>query len=215
MSSLILDSSTERGYVALQSAKKGLLSTQLPFGLQNSTHLIPEIKKLFIASEMYPQQLSYIAVGIGPGSYTGIRVAVSAAKGMAYACNLPLVGFCSLFGFVPSTDGPFAAVVDGKIGGVYMIKGSRRNGKVTYSSQPILQPIEGLERALEDVDTIITPYKKPLEGKITSSHLHIEEFAANVLHIQCVCEELYTQGRYSHDGRLDILYLRTHLHNYD
>ncbi|MFN3950861.1 MAG: tRNA (adenosine(37)-N6)-threonylcarbamoyltransferase complex dimerization subunit type 1 TsaB [Thermaurantimonas sp.] len=43
-----------------------------------------------------PRQLEGIVVGLGPGSYTGLRVAASAAKGMAYALDIPVYGVSSL-----------------------------------------------------------------------------------------------------------------------
>lgn len=42
-----------------------------------------------------PGNLSYIGIGTGPGSYTGLRIGFSAAKGLAYALQIPLVGICS------------------------------------------------------------------------------------------------------------------------
>lgn len=43
------------------------------------------------------KQLSAIAVSKGPGSYTGLRIGVSAAKGIAFALNIPIVAICSLY----------------------------------------------------------------------------------------------------------------------
>ena len=49
------------------------------------------MKDLLDRNNLKPSDLSGIAVGIGPGSYTGLRIGVTAAKGLAYALNIGLV----------------------------------------------------------------------------------------------------------------------------
>ena len=44
-----------------------------------------------------PSQLSAVSVSKGPGSYTGLRIGVSTAKGLCYALNIPLIAIDSLF----------------------------------------------------------------------------------------------------------------------
>ncbi len=54
------------------------------------------IQRLLQESELDFKQLSAIAVSKGPGSYTGLRIGVSAAKGLCYALDIPLIGINSL-----------------------------------------------------------------------------------------------------------------------
>ncbi|MFC0213264.1 tRNA (adenosine(37)-N6)-threonylcarbamoyltransferase complex dimerization subunit type 1 TsaB [Paenibacillus chartarius] len=62
----------------------------------HSVHLLPAVKELLHGRGLRPRDVDAIAVGIGPGSYTGVRVAVSAAKTMAWTLRVPLVGVSSL-----------------------------------------------------------------------------------------------------------------------
>jgi tRNA threonylcarbamoyl adenosine modification protein YeaZ len=43
-------------------------------------------------------ELSHIRIGVGPGSFTGLRIGMSFAKGLAMAAKVPLIGVCSFFG---------------------------------------------------------------------------------------------------------------------
>lgn len=66
--------------------------------------------------------LSRIAVTVGPGSFTGLRVGLSFAKGLATALSVPCVGINTLEALAASTDaaGLVAGVLDAKMGQVYL-----------------------------------------------------------------------------------------------
>ena len=64
---------------------------------QNHAKLITlYIKELLDESNIVVNQLDAIAVSGGPGSYTGLRIGVSVAKGICYASHLPLIAITSL-----------------------------------------------------------------------------------------------------------------------
>jgi len=54
------------------------------------------IHKTLTESSLSPSDLNCVAVAAGPGSYTGLRIGVASAKGLAYALELPLIGVSSL-----------------------------------------------------------------------------------------------------------------------
>jgi tRNA threonylcarbamoyladenosine biosynthesis protein TsaB len=58
--------------------------------------LHPAIAELLQKNGFSPNQLDAVAVSIGPGSYTGLRVGLSAAKGLCYALNIPLIAIGTL-----------------------------------------------------------------------------------------------------------------------
>lgn len=65
-------------------------------GNRQNTLLAPSIKTLLDVCDVAMHDLSAVAVAIGPGSYTGLRIGVALAKGMAAMRNLPLIGVSTL-----------------------------------------------------------------------------------------------------------------------
>ncbi|MFD0697579.1 tRNA (adenosine(37)-N6)-threonylcarbamoyltransferase complex dimerization subunit type 1 TsaB [Paenibacillus sp. GCM10027628] len=62
----------------------------------HSIGLLPHIQKLLADLELRPRDLDAVAVGQGPGSYTGVRIGVSVAKTFAWSLGLDLIGVSSL-----------------------------------------------------------------------------------------------------------------------
>ena len=102
--------------------------------------------------------LEAIAVSVGPGSYTGIRVGAAAAKGLAFLKSLPLVTFCSLEGFVSEREGKFASVIDARIGGFYVLLQERRGDILHIIVPPQLISKENLEDFLEEYPIHVGPH---------------------------------------------------------
>jgi tRNA threonylcarbamoyladenosine biosynthesis protein TsaB len=62
----------------------------------HSVHLVAELKRLLAECGMKPENVDAVAVGQGPGSYTGVRIAVTAGKTLTWTWNKPLIGVSSL-----------------------------------------------------------------------------------------------------------------------
>jgi tRNA threonylcarbamoyladenosine biosynthesis protein TsaB len=63
---------------------------------EHASFLQPAIKDLFLSLNKKVRELSSISVVNGPGSYTGLRVGLAAAKGICYACQIPLICISTL-----------------------------------------------------------------------------------------------------------------------
>jgi len=94
---LHIETSTKNCSVALGC--DGKLINSIEKSSENYSHgekLHPFIKELIDDSQINLTQLSAISVSKGPGSYTGLRIGVSAAKGLCYSLNIPLISLNSL-----------------------------------------------------------------------------------------------------------------------
>ncbi len=95
MNLLALDTSTEIATVAL--AVDGVIqSVEQDSVRQHAQHLLPMIQTLMQATHTSWAALDGIVFGSGPGSFTGLRIACSMAKALAYAQNLSIFGVSSV-----------------------------------------------------------------------------------------------------------------------
>jgi tRNA threonylcarbamoyladenosine biosynthesis protein TsaB len=93
---LAMDTSTERAALALEDEAGGIRVATFDSGRRHGRDLIPCLNGLLDSAEIEPSELGAIAIGLGPGSYTGLRVGVTAAKTLAYATGAVLIGVSSL-----------------------------------------------------------------------------------------------------------------------
>ncbi|MFI0435925.1 MAG: tRNA (adenosine(37)-N6)-threonylcarbamoyltransferase complex dimerization subunit type 1 TsaB [Parachlamydiaceae bacterium] len=210
---LLIDTSTERGVIAYGHRDEIFFAKELPFGSAQSQYLLPYLSEA-LHSFSFPPRLAAIGVGIGPGSYTGIRLGVSVAQALAYSWNLPLIGLSSLEGFVPSTPfHQYAAILDARIGGVYLQKGELdQKGEVIKSSPEIIS-LEEAGRALGDIVQLVTPFAQSLQVKFKHSYPQInwmwEERSPSVEILFEKIEVLFKAGKgIAPPKQLDLLYLR-------
>lgn len=188
MTGLFLDTSTKNGFLALT------IDGQL-----TETRLLPETNQIFPAlSTLLPKDLQYIAVGIGPGSYTGTRVGVAAAKTLAFGLNIPLIGFYSPLAYLPPDLETFTYIHESKNGSLFVLKGKKDKQNISYTchERVALSPYDG---------PLVTPDPASLEARLPGAHclsptLHLPPLAAH-LHTK------FLERDYDPSGEVSITYL--------
>ena len=96
MKRLFLDTSNKYLYIAIFDEDKELISVMQEGNNNHSETLVDKLNETLQKINLKPKDLDEIYVGRGPGSYTGVRVACTVAKVMAYTLNKPLYSFSSL-----------------------------------------------------------------------------------------------------------------------
>lgn len=103
MITLAMDTSASVGSVAILRDGKPLAETSLYRPAESrsrstavSSQLVPAVQRLFAENDLRLADTDLLAVGLGPGSFTGIRVAIATARGYAFALGKPLVGVNSM-----------------------------------------------------------------------------------------------------------------------
>lgn len=210
MLQLIIDTATEVAFIGLSDDGKLIELHNLPVGLQNSKNLFPSLLDLLSRHRLSPKDVELIGCGVGPGSYTGIRVGAAIAQSMAYALRIPLVGVCSLMSFVPKSIGSFAAALDARYGGVYLLKGDFDGKTVTFEKDPQVVAFDQMADTLKDIEIIVTPHLKELHEKISpyAPLAKWEEGIPSGDSFAQKVDEYYKNDEFSRKAELKLLYLR-------
>ena len=96
MKVLAFDTSSKYLSVAVADDDKVLSSFHKDMGLNHCSLLIPTIDKILNKCKIELKEIDLIALSIGPGSFTGLRIGVSTAKALSLATKIPVVGVPTL-----------------------------------------------------------------------------------------------------------------------
>ena len=135
MIAMALDTSGGEASVALVRDEAGvrelLGSAVLPTGMRHGVDLFPALQRLLEEASVAPRDVRLVAVGTGPGSYTGLRVGITAARAFAYAAGAQLLGIPSCDAWAAATPidvRSLAVVLDARIKAVYLAVYEASNG---------------------------------------------------------------------------------------
>lgn len=144
---LAIDTATQIMSLALHDGRK-LLAEQTWHTANNHTiELAPSIQAMLERCELRFKDLDALAVSIGPGSYSGLRVGVSLAKGLASAYSLPLVGVSTLDTTAagqPYYQGGLIVVIQAGRGRIIVARYQWRKGRWGSRGEPQLMEWDSL-----------------------------------------------------------------------
>jgi tRNA threonylcarbamoyladenosine biosynthesis protein TsaB len=119
--------------LALYDGVRVLSECSADGGLTHSEKMMPQLQALLDSCAVLPCQLAGIAVSLGPGSFTGLRIGLSSAKTMAYALKIPIAGIAtplSLAWNLPLPGVWLSPLIDGQKGNVYQTVYEWRAGRM-------------------------------------------------------------------------------------
>jgi tRNA threonylcarbamoyladenosine biosynthesis protein TsaB len=119
---LALETSTLTGAVALLDGERLVAEARLQVAVTHGERLMAAIDGILAAARWTLADVEALAVAVGPGSFTGLRIGVSTAKGLAFATGRPLVGVPTLDALawsLPFAAHPVCPVLDARKGEVY------------------------------------------------------------------------------------------------
>lgn len=121
MKLLAIDTATEQCSVALRYEGQ-CIERCVPTPRGHSELVLPMVQEVLTEANLSLQQLDAIAFGRGPGAFTGVRIAIGVAQGLAYACDLPVVPISNLAAVAQqaaTTQGDILVCMDARMGEVY------------------------------------------------------------------------------------------------
>lgn len=153
---LSVDSSAVTAGVALSDGDKILKNEFINAGLTHSETLLPMIKNVMQSHRFC--ELDAVAVTVGPGSFTGVRIGVATVKGLAFANDIPCVAVSTLeavaYNFVDENC-IVCAVMDARRMQFYNAVFKIENGVVSRLCNDRAVSLEELKKELLQYDNVI------------------------------------------------------------
>jgi len=157
---LAFDTSSERGSVALLEG--AALSAELRSNIAagHSAHLLESVDFLLGRTGWKLKDLTLIASGIGPGSFTGIRIGVATGLGLAQSLKIPFVGVSGLDVMAQRAASQLeiknriAVILDARRDQFYFAEYESKNGRIRRLRKPVLIDATDAENYLRDADLI-------------------------------------------------------------
>lgn len=154
MKILALECSATPASVAIIENDKVVASSFVNVKLTHSQTLMPMIENLLLASMTNIKQIEGFAISNGPGSFTGVRIGISAVKGLAAANKLPCVAVSTLESMAQNysdTDCIVCAVMDARCSQVYNAIFDIENGKITRLCKDRAMTVTELSQELKNM----------------------------------------------------------------
>lgn len=206
MKGLLLDTSSNDAIIALSSSGKIIHSFVCSSKI--SSTLSSHIQKLLKEADVSLQQLNYIAIGIGPGSFLGTRIGVITAKSLSYGLKIPLVSFCSLQAYQSHLMGEFYVISDAKSKGVYLLKGVKTADSLIYEETPSLYTAEELQNLIHKDSVLVTPHKEAILDKMPFLNGNLNLATPSLPYLCEYCYEKLSLSQIETLDSLSIHYLR-------
>lgn len=156
MKVLAIDTSGANCSVAIINEEKVICDFNLSIGTTHSETLLPMVDEVCKASKIDLSDVDILACGIGPGSFTGLRIGIATIKGFALAQNKPVIGVPTLDALannIATFDGLICSVLDARNNNVYAGIFKHEDEKVILQGDYIT----------EDLDTLIEILKQKNE----------------------------------------------------
>lgn len=153
MKILGIETSMYAGSIAVSDDEKILGEYYFNTGPSHSEKLLPSIDWMLGELDIDKSELCGIAVSLGPGSFTSLRIGLASAKGLSYALGIPIAGVSTLklmannFPFSPYKICP---VIDAKRGEVFAAFFESQEGRVVRISEDMVLSPENLARKIKD-----------------------------------------------------------------
>ncbi|MFH1339101.1 MAG: tRNA (adenosine(37)-N6)-threonylcarbamoyltransferase complex dimerization subunit type 1 TsaB [Candidatus Omnitrophota bacterium] len=218
MNILAIDTSSKRLCVGLMNNKGRIAGYDLDSGIRHTELLLPTIKKALARAKLSLKQIDYLAVGLGPGSFTGLRIGLATIKGFAAALEKPVVGLPALDilarNALPANGEIVCPVIDARRNLVYSAlykvtpNGLKRRGAyLLVSIEDLLKKI-GVRTCVTFLGDGLRMHQQRLKQKLrNSSFLNEGAWYPEAQTLIELAKELIDKGKIGDAGSLRSIYL--------
>ncbi len=216
---LAIDTATLVSGVALATADTLIAELTLQTKKTHSELLMPHIAQVLQMAEVDKHALRAVAVSIGPGSFTGLRIGLATAKALAYALKIPLVGVPTLPALAFACPIPgvvLSPMLDAQKGNVYQASYRWHNRELQELVPPRVIAFTDVLKELAAMDTPVlllgesaAAYREVIQARgmpvmLAEPHLIMSRAGSTAV----LAHRLLDNGKISDPFTLEPLYIR-------
>jgi len=218
MNILAIETSSKKLCIGLMNRKGKIVEYALDAGRRHSELLLPTIKKALRHFKLSLGKVEYFAIGLGPGSFTGLRIGLATVKGFAAALNRPVIGLPTLDilaqNALPTTSNIICPLIDARRNLLFAALYEAGLNKLRRISPYLLIDIEELLKRIEPGVSVtflgdgISLYRKKLKKRLKNVIILNEDYwyprPSNLIKL---AGNFIGRGRFSNPQRLRPIYL--------
>lgn len=212
---LNIDTSTSVCSVALAKDGKVIALKENNEGLNHSILLGTYINELFKEPQITPHQLDAVAISMGPGSYTGLRIGVSMAKGLCFGTGKPLIAVPTLQALALSVssrlqeDAWYCPMIDARRMEVYTALFDKQNQSLTETKAEIIDEHSFADLLANHKIYFFGNGSDKVKNTLTAPNAcYIEQVETSAGNMPEISEQRFTQGLLEDVAYFEPFYLK-------
>jgi tRNA threonylcarbamoyladenosine biosynthesis protein TsaB len=213
---LCIETATEICSVAIAKNGETIALVEDTLGNNHASQLHILVAKALEQSNLHFSDLQAVAVSKGPGSYTGLRVGVSAAKGYCYALQIPLIAINTLQSLAsgfwqnnPTYSGLVCPMIDARRMEVYCALFNQTLHEVLPTQAKIIDEKSFAEQLSQNQIIFIGNGAAKCENSIIFSNAHFEnEIRCNASDLSLLTQKAFNQKKYQDVAYFEPYYLK-------
>ena len=168
---MVIDTATKYIYLSLIMDDKEVESVYEVGQNNHSVTIMPYINEILLKHQLGLKDIDEVIVGVGPGSYTGVRIGVTVAKMIGYLNQIKVFQVSSLALMASHGEATYLCpLIDARRGNAFMAYFRQEEGRLTYVKQDVLENVEVFQEGLSEAYQVITE-GQPVIEKILQSQL--------------------------------------------
>ncbi len=187
----------------------------MELGTRHSSLLIPTIERVLDVLGWHISDIDYFACGLGPGSFTGMRVGLSTIKGLSWSLHKPIIGISTLDILARNASRvakTIAPIIDAKRSLIYCSVYRIKNGGLKRMTPYLLLPKDGFLKKIPKDATLLgdalSLYKEDILRKIKNVKILDKDYwypqAHNIVELAL---ERIKEKKFSHAFEVEPIYL--------
>lgn len=209
---LNIDTAVESASVCLAKGGRSLQFAINSNQKDHSSWLHVTIQKIIVDTDTNLKDLEAVAVTIGPGSYTGLRVGLSTAKGLCFALNIPLIAIntLELIAYAVEKDGAdfICSLIDARRMEVFMAVYDKKMEEIVKPVAMIIEP--------DSFDSLLASGKilfsgngsKKLQNSIVHSNAIFNNTVASAADMAPLSERLFVEKNFANLAYVEPFYIK-------